>query len=412
MLMPVNAPRGLGDLGKFNLRKAIKKLNPVTVTRKAVQLSTHPRALVATLKANNPVVVAKASIALAKEYNPAAVAKNSIALGRAVAKQQVSISKTLLDPRSQLKMAKAVLHSPAVQNIIKAAVVVVAGYFTGGSAVAPLMKLWMADRAKREAASAGGALTAQQQAEAARADADMRAQMAANGYSPAQADQVIAQLGSGADPAAALQSIGPPNPVIASAAVAAAGGGGGGSAAPADAPMSAPADASAVPVTLASEDVMQSKQSAARDKFIRWFAQWKPAQADALRNAHPELFEPLKVDTAALAGFDDDLGDWSGNYLGDWSDTLSSWADAVSSAVPEVLNTAMEAKTLQVQLARVKAGQSPLPTTTAQRLATTGGKPGLALSMPVVIGGVLALGLAAVLIAPRMFGRRHHSRFM
>jgi len=426
MLMSVSELNGLGDLGKFSLKKTIKKLNPITVTKKAVALVTHPKALIAAVKANNPIVVAKASIALAKEYNPAAVAKNTIELGKAVAKQQLAVTKKLVDPREHIKLTKQVLHSPAVQNILKAAVVVVAGYFTGGAAVAPLMKLWMADREKRE----GRALNAQQEAEAAQAEAGIRSEMLAGGYSSEQANQVIGQIHGGADPAAALQSIGPPNPVVASAAVAAA--------APsisfadayaeaagsAGAPMNttampAPSRRSevlgrSVPVSLSSEDVMQSKQSKSREQFLQWFRGWKPAEAAALQASNPELFEPLSVDTAALSGFDDDLGDWSGPYLGDWSDTFSSWGDAISNALPTVLSTATSLKTLQVQLARAKAGQPPLPTVQATAIAA-GKKPGgigLPLSMPMVIGGVVVLGIAAAFLAPGLFRRRHHSRFI
>jgi len=107
MLMSVSELNGLGDLGKFSLKKTIKKLNPITVTKKAVALVTHPKALIAAVKANNPIVVAKASIALAKEYNPAAVAKNTIELGKAVAKQQLAVTKKTGGPARAYQADKA-----------------------------------------------------------------------------------------------------------------------------------------------------------------------------------------------------------------------------------------------------------------------------------------------------------------
>jgi len=36
----------------------------------------------------------------------------------------------------------------------------------------------------------------------------------------------------------------------------------------------------------------------------------------------------------------------------------------------------------------------------------------MSFSIPLAIGGVVVLALGAVFLAPRLFGRHHHSRFM
>jgi len=68
-------------------------------------------------------------------------------------------------------------------------------------------------------------------------------------------------------------------------------------------------------------------------------------------------------------------------------------------------------KTLQLQLQRARSGQPPLSTRTAQQAAVTGQMP-MSFSIPLAIGGVVVLALGAVFLAPRLFGRHHHSRFM
>src|SRR6266571_9172173 len=194
-------------------------------------------------------------------------------------------------------------------------------------------------------------------------------------------------------------------------------------AAPSEVPaLDAPASPAEAPIADRPSSVdkappMQPQQAAAREKFLKWFTSWKPAEAAALRESNPELFAPLVTSATPTAlGDYDALGDMFGEVMGlgqddSWSSVFSSWADAAGQIVPTVLNDLTAVKTLQLQLQRARSGQPPLSTRTAQQAAVTGQMP-MSFSIPLAVGGVVVLALGAVFLAPRLFGRRHHSRFM
>ncbi len=349
MLMSTRELNGLGDLG-FNLRKTLKRLNPVNVTKESIRLATHPKELV-----KLAVEAKKAEVRFLRERHAA-----------------------------HKRMLKKAWKNPIIRKVIIAAVVVVGTYFSvgtlgpwlaglGSSLMSTSGATWIkaasvayeiAQRRKKRGPTSrddGPAL--------AQANADLRSQMLLNGYSDEEAAQVIAQIAEGVAPQDALRSIGPPHPHPAPAVVSPA------------------------------------KQASARDKFLNWFASWKPAEAAALRESHPELFAPL-VASATSAALGDGLGQDDS-----WASVFSSWADAAGQIVPTVLNDLTSVKTLQLQLQRARSGQPPLSTRTAQQAAVTGQMP-MSFSIPLAVGGVVVLALGAVFLAPRLFGRRHHSRFM
>lgn len=390
--------QGLGDLGRFSLKRAVQRLNPVAVAKS--QIANTQKAL-------------KMAVQMAK---PAEVIKSL--------RRTADVVKKLHDPREHIKFAQArhAQHMEWIRKIEKnkiagpifnAVVIVVATYFGVGEVVAPLMKLWLASEKQRSAAIAAGEQQQHSAAEAAQAEADLRREILANGYSDAEASQIIDQINAGVDPRAAIQSIGLPHqkPLasgpLASVAVTQA-------QAVTRAQAMIESSAPAVSSHPSLETAMQTKQAEAHAHFVDWFRQFRPEAAAALEAARPELFAPL-APPQALSGFDDGVGDWTGeDHLGqtDWGDMFSSAMESISTALPEVLNKVVDYKTAQLQLQRAKQGQPLLPTATAQKLAVSGKAPGLALSMPLVVGGVLVVGLAVVLLAPGLFGRRHHSRFL
>ncbi len=387
MLMSVRELNGLGDLGRrFSLKKAVKRLNPVALAKKSIQLAKHPKEMIKVLKA----------------YNPAALtAKTVIRSNQNVFRFTKKFTQKA--HKRHMVWLRKIEKNKIAGPIFNAVVMVVATYFGVSGIVAPAMKVWLASEKQRSAAIAAGETEKHSAADVAQAEADLHIQIVGAGYSAAEADQIIAQLRQGVDPTVAIQSIGPPHPLAAASVP---------EAAPiqAERPMGAPRY---------SGNATQTSQASARDQFLKWFSSWKPQEAAALRASNPELFAPLVSAPLALADHDA-LGAMFGEVAGlgqdeaedgGWAAAFSSWADTAAKIVPSVLNNLTAVKTLQLQLQRSRAGLPPLPTRTAQQVAVTGRAP-LSFSLPLVISGVLVLALGAVFVAPRFFGRRHHSRFM
>jgi hypothetical protein len=153
----------------------------------------------------------------------------------------------------------------------------------------------------------------------------------------------------------------------------------------------APADAAAAPLT----------PDEAKRQFADWLQTYEPAAVDAISTERPSLLS----DAAGLAGFDDELGDWSLDDAG----SLGGWVDDIVGIASKVIPAVQQVRTVRLQARRAAQGLAPLPTPQAQAVAQTTAAPaprGAGVSMPLMLaaGG---LGLAAIfLMSGRRGGRR------
>src|SRR6266699_4373255 len=195
MLMSVRELNGLGDLGRrFSLKKAVKRLNPVALAKKSIQLAKHPKEMVKVLKA----------------YNPAALtAKVVIRSNQDVFRFTKKFTQKA--HKRHMVWLRKIEKNKIAGPIFNAVVMVVATYFGVSGIVAPAMKVWLASEKQRSAAIAAGETEKHSAADVAQAEADLHIQIVGAGYSAAEADQIIAQLRQGVDPTVAIQSIGPPH---------------------------------------------------------------------------------------------------------------------------------------------------------------------------------------------------------
>jgi len=390
---PFRRARQLQGLGGW-FSKAVKKLNPVNITRKVASVA---RAVgKSQIKMTQKAV--RSQVNVARKLTSSQVLKklNPINVARKIGESQLKFTKRMVD--AEIKRNKKLWSSPTFRKVLLAVAIVAAIYFTGGAAVSYLMTIYAAMEKKKSGDAAAAAAAEQQQQ---MAEQGLRGEILASGYSPAQAEEVIARMRGGEDPSAALKSMGAPSAQAE------------GEQGAVDEQYTEYAGSEAAPIS--GDQAMQS-----REAFLQWFQGWKPEAVAALRAERPELFADLPSGGQALSGYDDNLGDWSADsyQLGDfdWGETLSSWGSAIAEAAPNILKTVGEAKTLQLQLARMRQGLAPLPTAQAvaqaQRLPAPPGSAGLSagLSMPVVLGGAALLMGGMFLMMGRSGGGGGRSR--
>ncbi|HJX19121.1 MAG TPA: hypothetical protein VJ437_13140 [Acidiferrobacterales bacterium] len=145
---------------------------------------------------------------------------------------------------------------------------------------------------------------------------------------------------------------------------------------------------------------------AAQQAFMNWLKGWRPEVYDA-------VMEKINQ-SQSLNGYavDDDTGEFvhqiSGlSGLGFW-DSFATAASSIVSVAGSVLKTMNDQKVVELQLKQLKAQQAPMPTPVAEKAAATG-------QMPVVSGvpswllpaglGVAALGLGVWFFMRRRRGR-------
>jgi len=165
----------------------------------------------------------------------------------------------------------------------------------------------------------------------------------------------------------------------------------------------------------------QISETEARARFLDWFAKWRPDAAKALRDLNPALLSPSSPAPGSLSGLgddddghDDDQGHYTGELsgLGDLSDDLTSFVDTFSDAASTVMKNITEAKTLQLQLERMRQGRAPLPTAQAQRFAVTSPQAGVnapagfSISKPVLFAAAVLGGLGLWLSLRQAHRRR------
>lgn len=359
---------GLGDLGKFSLKKLVKRLpgksNTLPIPTPPVPKFV-PQALVP--KIPGVTVAIPTSLKEAKAIHKADVkeAREAWVQGpmkwtamidpvarkhyeheqrvREIKALQAELSATQDPARAQAIQARLQALDKKEQDyqkqgaIARTVVSVVAMVVPGLQFLSPFIS---AANAAYSAAKGARNLEKAEQAEkeAARHEAEAVAHLVANGIPRDQALQVVARLKAGVPAEQALQSV------------------------LSGAPAPAPVRQEWKPMKLETPEAAQAA-------FLQWLKGWKPEVYEAVAKA---------ADNAASPGayrINDDLGEYE-YQLSDNLGGLGFW-DSIGSAVTNIANTAgtllktyYDKRVMDVQLKQLKAGQAPLPTQQAERVAS------------------------------------------
>lgn len=397
----------LGSLGKFSLKKAFKKLSPAAILKKAPVPLPIPKPVIKAMVKASPLPVPKipgvtapipTSIKEAK-----ALQKEGVKAAREAWVQGPMRWTAMIDPvarkhydheqrvreikalQGQLQTDLAPAQRASIEArlaklgkdeeqyqkqgaIARTIVSVVAAVVPGLQFLSPFIS---AANAAYAAAKGARNLEKAEQAEkeGKRHEAEAVAHLEANGVEHAKALQVVALLRQGVPADKALQSV------------------------LAGAPAPAPVHQEWKPMKLETPEAAQAA-------FLQWLKGWKPEAYEAVAAKMAQAGPAGSFSVDALSG----VYEWTPAYgplsgglgaLAFW-DSIGTAVTNISNMVSPLLKTYYDKRVMDVQLKQLQAGQAPMPTAQAEKVAATaapsasaagGGVPGWAWALGAALLG-------------------------